>query len=303
MTGPKIRKVLAATDGSEHGLSAVVTGAALSHRAGAEFEVVTVVEVLLLPPEYALPGVDTSEFELEFVKEARERAEAQAREAGAADAPVQVRAGLAPQLVNKVAEEIEADLIVVGATPEPALARTLVGSTGRRILYLADRPVLVADRPRREPFGRVLAAVDLSEASRPVLEAAWTIARTEGARLRALYVMEPLPMMLARVAGGRDAERRRQGERELERLLEAAGLAAEPSVEPAMRDGQSGRGILEEAQEWNADLIVMGTHGFGFFDRLLLGSTSLYVLRHGQTATLIVPRPRDAEGGRANAES
>jgi nucleotide-binding universal stress UspA family protein len=303
MAESQIRKVLAATDGSEHGLSAVVTGAAFSRRAGARFEVVTVVEVLLLPPTYAPPDVDTSEFEPEFVKEARERAEAQAREADAAGAPVHVRAGLAAQLVNKVAEESGADLIVVGATPQPALARTLVGSTGRRIVYLADRPVLVADRPRREPFRRVLAAVDLSEASGPVLEAAWAVARAEGAALRALYVMEPLPMMLARVAAGREEERRRQGLRELERVLEATGLAAEPTVEPAMREGHSGRGILEEAQSWDADLVVLGTHGFGFFHRLLLGSTSLHVLRHGQRATLIVPRPRDPEEAGARAES
>jgi nucleotide-binding universal stress UspA family protein len=38
-------------------------------------------------------------------------------------------------------------------------------------------------------------------------------------------------------------------------------------------------------------LIVMGSHGFGFFNRLLLGSISLYVLRHGHRATLVVPRP------------
>ncbi len=290
-----IKKVLAASDGSEHGLSAVVTGAAWAQRAGADFEVTTVVEVLLLPPAYAPPGVDAAEYELAFVKEAREKVEAQAREAGAADAPLHVRAGLAPQLVNKVAEETAADLIVVGANPQPVLAKSLVGSTGRRILYLADRPVLVASAARREPFQRVLAAVDLSEASRGVLETAWSLAVADRAELRALYVLEPLPLMLARITGDREEERRRKGREETERVLEAVGLTGEEAIQGRMREGHAGREILEEAQDWDADLIVVGSHGFGFFDRLMLGSTALFVLRHGHRATVVVPHGEPGE--------
>ena len=96
----ELKKVLAATDGSEHGLAAVVTGATLAERAGAEFDVATVVEVLLLPPPYTLPRADAAGYELEFMREAREQAGKQAREAGATDAPVHVRAGLVPQLAQ-----------------------------------------------------------------------------------------------------------------------------------------------------------------------------------------------------------
>ncbi len=286
MTG--IKKVLAATDGSEHGGKAVITAAAWAERAGAALEVTTVVEVLLLPPAYAPPGVDASEYELAFIKEAREKVEEQVRAAGAAGAAMHVRAGLAPQLVNKVAEETGADLIVVGANPEPVLARSLVGSTGRRILYLANRPVLVANEARREPFLRVLAAIDLSSVSRAVLEAAWAIARADKGEVRALFVLEPLPMMLARIAGDREEDRRRKGREETERVLEAVGLVGE-AAQGRMREGHAGREILEEAQDWDADLIVVGSHGFGFFDRLMLGSTALFVLRHGHRATVIVP--------------
>lgn len=291
----EVKKVLAATDGSEHGLAAVVTGAAWAERAGASLEVATIVEVLLLPPTHAPPGVDASELEPEFVKEARQKAEAQAAAAGAAGATVHVRAGLAPQLVNKIAEESGADLIVVGASPQPALARSLVGSTGRRVLYLADRPVLLASEPRREPFRRVLAAIDLSDESGPVLENAWTFARADSAEMRALFVLEPLPMMLAKMVRHKEEERVRQGREELERVLKESNLSTEPSVEPRMREGDGGREILQEAEDWDADLVVLGTHGFGFFDRLMLGRTSLHVLRHGHRATLVVPRAESGE--------
>jgi nucleotide-binding universal stress UspA family protein len=284
-----LTKVLAATDGSELGLSAVVTGAACAGRAGAGFEVATIIEVLLLPPEYAPPGVEPAEYELAIVREAREKATAQVEEAGAAGAPLHVRAGLAPQLINRIAEEVGADLVVIGAKAQPALARSLVGSTGRRVLYLAQRPVLVASEARRAPFRRVLAAVDLSEQSVHVLRAAWALAQADGAELRALYVLEPLPMVLVKAAKFDEEERLRHGREQMEKLLELVGLLGEDSVEARMRQGRAGHEILEAAQDWDADLLVVGTHGFGFFDRLLLGSTPLYVLRHGQRATMIVP--------------
>ncbi|MGD2153318.1 MAG: universal stress protein [Gemmatimonadales bacterium] len=285
----EVKKVLAATDGSEHGLNAVVTGAAWASRAGASFEVATIVEVLLLPPEYAPPGVEPAEYELAFVRDAREAAERQVEEAGAAGAPIHVRAGLAPQLVNRIADETAADLIVIGANPQPARA-SLVGSTGRRVLYLAQRPVLLASEARREPLRRVLAAVDLSEMSGRVLAAAWALAKADGAELRALYVLEPLPLVLAKATSFDEAERLRHGREQMEKVLEDAGLLGEESVQARMRDGGGGHEILEEAQGWAADLVAVGTHGFGFFDRLLLGSTPLYLLRHGQRATLVVPR-------------
>lgn len=285
----EVKRVLAATDGSEHGLNAVVTGAAWAGRAGADFEVVTIVEVLLLPPEYAPPGVEPAEYELAFVRDAREEAERQAEAAGAAGAPIHVRAGLAPQLVNRIAEETEADIIVIGASAQPARG-SLVGSTGRRMLYLAQRPVLLASEARREPLRRVLAAVDLSEMSGRVLKAAWALAQADGAELRALYVLEPLPLVLAKAASIDEAERLRHGREQMEKVLEDAGLLAEESVHARMREGRSGHEILEEAQGWDADLVAIGTHGFGFFDRLLLGSTPLYILRHGQRPTLVVPR-------------
>ena len=48
-------------------------------------------------------------------------------------------------------------------------------------------------------------------------------------------------------------------------------------------------GIFLGLKKFNARGIVKG-----FFNRLLLGSTSTHVLRHGECATLVVPRPEDA---------
>ncbi len=228
-------------------------------------------------------------YEETFVKEARQRAGAQAEEAGAGHAPIHVRGGAAAPVISSTAKEQGADLIVVGAHPRRALTRFLVGSTAERVIRLAHRPVLVAVQARRQPFRRILAALDLSTQSKVVLETAAAIALADGAEVRALYIQEPLPPMLMEAAAFDQEEYRRQGRGQMERLLEEVALPAGVTAAGRVREGRAGHEILEEAQDWDADLVVLGTHGFGFFERLLLGSTSIHVLRHGHRATIIVP--------------
>jgi nucleotide-binding universal stress UspA family protein len=288
----RLERVLAATDGSEHGAWAVATGAALARRTDAGFEVVSVAEVLLLPRAYELERGAGVLHEDQLLAATRQKAEAQAREAGAPEAPVHVSGGLAAPVVTDTARKLAADLIVVGAHPQPAVARFLVGSTAERVMRLAHCPVLVATERGGEPFRRILAAVDLSPRSRATLETAASIAEVDDAEILALHVHEPLPPMLAEAAlfGEQELVELRRGE--FERLI--AETTPPSGMESREREGHAGEEILEEAEEWDADLIVVGTHGHGFFNQLLLGSTSLYVLRHGQRATMVVPQAEGA---------
>lgn len=55
-----------------------------------------------------------------------------------------------------------------------------------------------------------------------------------------------------------------------------------------IKQGSPERGIIEAAQEWEADLIVVGSHGRGFWGRMLIGSTSDAVMHHAPCSVLIV---------------
>lgn len=52
--------------------------------------------------------------------------------------------------------------------------------------------------------------------------------------------------------------------------------------------GPAARSIVEEADRWNADMIVLGTHGRGFWSKALLGSVSDRVASHAHCSVLIV---------------
>lgn len=280
-----VEHVLAATDGSEHGLSAVVTSAYCARRSGASMDIVTVAESLLSPA-----GIDMALYEETFEDRLREQVQAQMAAAEVTDAPLHLEVGFAAPAITRVAEEVDADLIVVGAHPRPAVARFLVGSTAERVIRMAHRPVLVAIEQRRAPFRRVLAAVDLSGQSQRVVETAVATAMACSSELRALYVEDRLTPMLLEAALYDEEESRQRARDQLKEALTAAAVPSELALSSEVREGHAGQEILGTAEDWDADLIVMGSHGFGFFNRLLLGSISTYVLRHGHRATLVVPR-------------
>ena len=52
--------------------------------------------------------------------------------------------------------------------------------------------------------------------------------------------------------------------------------------------GSPKQAIVEEAEDWGADLIIMGSHGYGFWQRALLGSVSESVVHHAPCSVLVV---------------
>jgi nucleotide-binding universal stress UspA family protein len=71
-------------------------------------------------------------------------------------------------------------------------------------------------------------------------------------------------------------------------------------VETAVRQGDPGSSILEEAESWNADLIVLGSRGLSTVKRWLLGSVAQYVVNHAPCSVEVVrervPEPTSPAG-------
>jgi nucleotide-binding universal stress UspA family protein len=137
----------------------------------------------------------------------------------------------------------------------------------------------------------ILCPVDLSEQSRQALLWASSIARYRGAELTVLSVVEPLLAQAAAIRLGADLTRT-EAEPALREFVDATlpeGVRPKSHVRIEVTVGDPSEAILQTGRRLNTGLIVMGTHGLGGFQKLLLGSTTEQVLRRTECPVLAVP--------------
>jgi len=168
-----------------------------------------------------------------------------------------------------LAARSHADLIVMSSRGASSVRKMFFGSTAERVLRETTVPVLVTQPSGtgpahlseiRKTVRRVLAPVDLSEASARQVRVAKGIAEALDVPLLLLNVVEPVranrtsARSLPSVAG----ERRDRAERNLESLVESLGSGSR--VESLVVFGEPSEEIAKVAQDRDAGLIVMGLH-------------------------------------------
>lgn len=146
-----------------------------------------------------------------------------------------------------------------------------------------------------EMFNTIVVAVDFSETSRDVLHYAARVAgNMPRISLHVLHVVQdPLQQPWAVEAVGIDFDQLEQdwiadARRKLQALIAAETFAA-LSPTPVVRVGRSAESIVGYAAEVAADVLVMGTHGYGPIRRFMLGSVVERVLRQATCPVLTVP--------------
>ncbi len=139
---------------------------------------------------------------------------------------------------------------------------------------------------------RILCPTDFSEVSTKAEAYATSLARYYGAALHLLHVDPPTPVMAPYGEMPVDVrlfeDQRQQAEHDLAAARDrarAAGVAADASI----RGGYPAREVLDVADREHSDLIVLGTHGRGGFEHLLLGSVAEKVMRKAPCPVMVVP--------------
>lgn len=244
----------------------------------------------------------TPEWTLQHGDNLRDHLQAAARRVPGGDRAVcHAVAGAPAHSILETAERVHADLVVVGAARPGRLGGPFLGTTAQRVLRGAAAPVLVVRTPLQMPLGRVLLTTDLSELSAAVhergLDAVTSLFGEPGA-VRSLlvlpYLIVPVPLPRASIE--------QTARTEVEGFLATRRPRGTP-VEAAVREGAPGDEIAAEARSWGADLLVVGTHGRGWGERLLLGSVAEAALRDAPCSVLAIP-PRalvDADGAAEHA--
>jgi len=153
---------------------------------------------------------------------------------------------------------------------------------------------------------RILVALDNSQTSDTIFDAALVLAQAHSARLMLLHVLSsqssdspPDPRMMSLGIEGQLSvdwvksyhqqwAKFEQESLELLKRFEDRGIEAKIETELTQTYGNPGRMICEVAQSWNADLVVMGRRGRSNLTEWFLGSVSSYVIHHVACSVYLV---------------
>lgn len=151
-------------------------------------------------------------------------------------------------------------------------------------------------------YTRILVAVDGSNTSRRAFDAALDLAKSTGAVLQPFYVVENSPMYFEAPGYDPSILRNRlvaQGSElgaELTKAMAERGVQGEVMVGEASSLDDISVVVLNAATSFNADLLVMGTHGRRGFQRLILGSVAERCVRQACLPVLLIPSAAGKDG-------
>ena len=290
-----IRRVVTATDLSEASLRAVERAMGIAALTGSHCTVVHALGLDALGPLSEVIGALADSATGKMI--ARQRAVLEPLVAESArhygiSADLHVVPGLATSEVPAQIRAVCANLVVIGARGRGVLRHIFVGSTASRLLRKSHCPVLVVRGSGRDPYRRVLIAVDFSPASASSVRYAREMA--PGAEIMLLHVLDvPFEGMLhyAGVSGDVvDHYRRTARETAVNGMREIARAAGLPDGGWAMlvEQGDATTTILRAQADRGCDLVVMGKHGTHVTEELLLGSGTKRVLAEAPGDVLVV---------------
>jgi nucleotide-binding universal stress UspA family protein len=140
------------------------------------------------------------------------------------------------------------------------------------------------------PYSKILIAVDSSEFSMQAAKKGLELAHQLDATAALLYVVDTSKAIGNIDAGILPEQAMIVLKKEVEQTLdELAAMYNGNSILKFMPEGHPTKDILKTAEIWEADLIVMGTHGRTGLMHLLVGSVAEYIVRHSKIPVMVVP--------------
>ena len=144
---------------------------------------------------------------------------------------------------------------------------------------------------------KILIATDGSKQAEAAIETSAKFIKSV-THIRVISIVEPRyaiagePFMVSAelYAEAEENERKKAGETVTNSTAKLKDLfeTEKPEISGEVFTGNPSQMIVEEAEKWKADLIILGSHGYGFWHRTLLGSVSDAVMHHAPCSVLIV---------------
>ena len=286
--------IVVPTDGSEHAVRAAEHALKIADAFDATVHLISVVDVQGTAGLFDAGGVDETFVDRledagwELIRETEERS----------GAPDDVRTAVVKNTpaggILDYADEYDAELVVMGTRGRSGLHRFVSGSVTEKVLRLADVPVLTVRATEGsaldDGYERVLIPTDGSECAAAAIDHGVAIADAFDATVHSLNVVDVGAIATASdIAPAAETLERLEslGEDATDEVAERAREVGLDAV-TAVREGFPAQTIVEYAEENDVDLVAMGTHGRGGFERFLLGSTTEKVVRRVETPVLSV---------------
>jgi nucleotide-binding universal stress UspA family protein len=198
------------------------------------------------------------------------------------------------EIIHAVQQE-NYDLVMIGSRGDSAWERFVIGSTAARLIRKCPCSVWAVKAEHATPPKVILAATDLSAASRRAVEEALWVAEKAGAQLHVLHVIDAgdiPPELLEQTPEGKPAKPLRQQVKSeaKERFLDfmSALSSSGVQIETQMTWGTPWREIKRIAKKLKADLIAVATVGRSGVPGVLLGNTAEKVLASCDVSILSV---------------
>jgi len=243
-------------------------------------------------------GQDTSALEAKLLEQARHNLDELAQHLAASQGcaiDTALKQGSPLGTLVELAEERQADLLVMGTRGEHFMRERLLGSTTERVLRTTRRPLLAVKQRPHAPYQRILAPVDFSDHAAAAINAAhaW-LPKADIVLLHAFEVELESTLQLAGTSDDQIHTLRAQARDAAHEAMNAfIGQLQVPAsrLSRAFVHGAPTLHILEHEQMMDADLIVMGKHGRSVLAELLLGSVTEHVLAYSGCDVFIAGHP------------
>ena len=291
-----LKHILAATDLSAPARHAAERAAMLATQCGAGLSVVHVAQRAPMErlQQLVTAGSLPADLDQRLLGIARQRLEQLSdllKQRHGVQAELKTAVGDLPPTMQAEADAHLCGLVVLGNRGDSVLRHLVLGSTAERLLASATRAMLIVRQTPRTPYRTVLVPVDFSSASLRAIHLAHAIAPT--ARLCLLHAFDlPFEGSLRYAGISEDEIRhymdaaRAQAEQQMQALATSAGLAVHEAQTLVLYGDPTVR-ILQQEQDLDADLIVMGKHSDNVLERLFVGSVTRRVLGDAQGDVLV----------------
>lgn len=279
----ELRHLLVATDESEAARRALRTGLELARRAGARVTVLRARPIGAGPSVAPVTAVVGPAGDVPAVEQLSAWAAGEVAAFPGVTVEFAVAFGLPGVEIPRAAENLGADLVLLGRKQRSRTARLLVGDTADSVARRSSLPCLFV--PRGAVLEAALVALDGTARGAAVLEGACSFAAAAGVRLRAVTVERPLP---DEPAGGATVPAART-----ERLAEQVAAARErwglAELPLEVRGGDIVAQTLEAVAARRTDLLVVGYRRGGLPGVIDAGSIGRRLVHSAPGGVLTVP--------------